>query len=121
MPRPNITPNVELAVQQHPRPLATTLDFQSHAICEIDGKVNVQNAEIISVDPGADTHDVKRLLLAEVRVAVFHISSYAWTHAYAEACQKWLSFVANCVEHQVDFISGDGNLFAQRSFKSDVR
>jgi hypothetical protein len=57
--------------------LATTLDFQKHAICEIDGDVNVQSAEIISVDPGADTHDVKRLLLAEVRVAVFHISSYA--------------------------------------------
>ena len=77
LPKPDITPNVEHAVQQHPRPLATTLDFQKHAICEIDGDVNVQSAEIISVDPGADTHDVKRLLLAEVRVAVFHISSYA--------------------------------------------
>ena len=32
---------------------------------------------------------------------------------------KWLSFVASCVEHQCDFITGDGNLFAQRSFKSD--
>jgi hypothetical protein len=62
---------------------------------------------------------VRRLLLAEVRVAVFHISSYAWTNAYQETCQKWLSFVASCVEHQCDFLSGDGNLFAQRSFKSD--
>ena len=33
--------------------------------------------------------------------------------------KKWLSFVASCVEHQCDFLSGDGNLFAQRSFKSD--
>ena len=57
--------------------------------------------------------------MAEVRVAVFHISSYAWTKAYAEAGQKWLSFVACCVEHKCDFISGDGNLFAQRSFKQD--
>ena len=77
------------------------------------------SAEVCEVNPGADTHDVRRLLLAEARVAVFHISSYAWTHAYQETCQKWLSFVASCVEHQCDFLSGDGNLFAQRSFKSD--
>ena len=58
-------------------------------------------------------------MLAECRVAVFHISSYAWSSAYQETCQKWLQFVASCVEHQCDFLSGDGNLFAQRSFKSD--
>ena len=58
-------------------------------------------------------------MLAECRVAVFHISSYAWSNAYQETCQKWLSFIASCVEHQCDFLSGDGNLFAQRSFKSD--
>ena len=75
--------------------MATTLDFQDHRICEIDGDVRVQNAEFCSVDPGADTHDVKRLLLAEVRVAVFHISSFAWTHAYSEACQKLLQVVSN--------------------------
>ena len=68
---------------------------------------------------GADTHDVRRLMLAECRVAVFHISSYGWSGAYQETCQKWFQFVASCVEHQCDFLSGDGNLFAQRSFKSD--
>ena len=62
---------------------------------------------------------MKRLGLAEVRIAVFHIPSYAWTEACAEACQKWLSFVACCIAHQCDFISGDGNQFAQRSFKKD--
>ena len=71
------------------------------------------------MNPGADTHDVHRLLMAETHVAVFHISSYAWHDAYQETCQKWLGFVANCVEHQCDFITGNGNLFAQRSFKSD--
>ena len=99
--------------------MATTLDFQDHSICEIDGDLRVTSADVCDVDPGTDTHDVRRLLLAEVRVAVFHISSYAWTNAYQETCQKWLSFVASCVEHQCDFLSGDGNLFAQRSFKSD--
>ena len=116
---PDITPNEELSVQPHPDPLATAQDFQEHAICEIDGRVGATQAAILPVASGADTHDVKRLLLAEVHVAVFHISSYAWTYAYAEACQKWLSFFACCVEHQCDFISGDGNQFAQRSFKSD--
>ena len=119
VPKPDISRNVEHAVQQHGRPLATTLDFQDHSICEIDGDLRAVSAEVCSVDPGADTHDVRRLLLAEVRVAVFHISSFAWTHTYQETCQKWLSFVASCFEHQCDFITGDGNLFAQRSFKAD--
>jgi hypothetical protein len=115
----DITPNEDLSVQPHPNPLASAQDTQEHAICEVDGAIDVTQAEILPVASGADTHDVKRLLLAEVRVAVFHISSYAWTQAYAEACQKWLSFVACCVEHQYDFIAGDGNLFAQRSGKQD--
>ena len=119
MAMPDITPNEDLSVQPNPSPLASTQNTQEHALCEVDGAIDVTQAEILPVASGADTHDVKRLLLAEVRVAVFHISSYAWTKAYAEACQKWLSFVACCVEHQCDFISGDGNLFAQRSFKQD--
>ena len=121
IPRPDVEKNVETTVHQHCRPLATTLDFQDHSICEIDGDEDlyVSGVEVCEVNPGADTHDVRRLLLAEVRVAVFHISSYAWIHAYQETCQKWLSFVASCVEHQCDFLSGDGNLFAERSFKSD--
>ena len=119
VPRPDIEKNVEHAVKDHDRPLASTLNFQDHSICEIDSDLSVTSAEVCDVDPGADTHDVRRLLLAEVRVAVFHISSYAWTNAYQETCQKWLSFVASCVEHQCDFLTGDGNLFAQRSFKSD--
>ena len=119
MAMPNVTPNKKLTVKPHPAPLATTQDSEDCAICEIDGKIEVQQAELLPVASGADTHDVKRLGLAEVRIAVFHISSYAWTDAYAEACQKWLSFIACCIEHQCDFISGDGNQFAQRSFKKD--
>ena len=121
IPKPDVQKNADTTVQQHDRPLATTLDFLDHSICEIDGDddLAVSGVEVCEVNPGADTHDVRRLLLAECRVAVFHISSYAWIHAYQETCQKWLSFVASCVEHQCDFLSGDGNLFAQRSFKSD--
>ena len=63
------------------RPLATTLDFLDHSICEIDGDddLAVSGVEVCEVNPGADTHDVRRLLLAECRVAVFHISAYAWS------------------------------------------
>ena len=48
------------------------------------------------------------------------MSSFAWHHAYAELCERWVQFVASCVSHQVDFIQGDGNLFGQRNFKKDV-
>ena len=84
-----------------------------------DEKLAVNGVEVCEVNPGADTYDVRRLLLAETRVGVFHISSYAWKEAYQQTCQKWLGFVASCVEHQCDFLTGDGNLFAQRSFKND--
>ena len=99
IPRPDVEKNIHTAVKDHCRPLATTLDFQDHSICEIDGDPNETclSADVCDVDPGSDTHDVRRLLLAEVRVAVFHISSYAWSYAYQETCQKWLNFVASCV------------------------
>ena len=121
IPKPDHTKNLEAAAQQHCRPLASTLDFLDHSICEIDGDetLAVNGVEVCEVNPGADTFDVRRLLLAETRVGVFHISSFAWKDAYQETCQKWLGFVASCVEHQCDFVTGDGNLFAQRSFKND--
>lgn len=50
----------------------------------------------------------------------FHMSSYAWSHAHAELCERWVEFLASCVSQQVDFIQGDGNLFAQRNFKKDA-
>jgi hypothetical protein len=52
-------------------------------------------------------------------VLQFSISSYAWSDGYAGGCEKWLHFIANCMKHQVDFISGDGNQFAQRNFKKE--
>ena len=121
VPKPDIEKNSESTVYQHDRPLATTLDFQEHSISEIDGDddLAVSGVEVTEVNLGADTHDVRRLMMGECRVAVFHISSFAWSGAYQETCQKWLSFITSCVEHQCDFLSGDGNLFAQRSFKSD--
>ena len=121
VPKPDIEKNAESTVYQHDRPLASSLDFLDHSICEIDGDddLAVSGVEACEVNLGADTHDVRRLMLAECRIAVFHISSYAWSNAYKETCQKWLQFVASCIEHQCDFLSGDGNLFAQRSFKAD--
>ena len=69
IPKPDVTKNLETAVQQHPRPLATTLDFLDHSICEIDGDEDlaVNGVEVCEVNPGADTHDVRRLLMAESR------------------------------------------------------
>ena len=37
IPKPDIEKNTESMVYQHDRPLATTLDFLDHSICEIDG------------------------------------------------------------------------------------
>ena len=121
IPKPDSAKNRDVTVHTHDRPLATTLDFQDYSICEIDGdeKLAVNGVEVCEVNAGADGYDVRRLSLAECRVAVFHISSYAWQDAYKETCEAWLAFVSNAIEHQCDFMTGDGNLFSQRSFKSD--
>ena len=68
---------------------------------------------------GSDRLDVRRMGIAECRVAVFHISPYAWRNAYAETCRRWAEFITQCLIHQVGFVQGDGNLFAQRNFKRD--
>ena len=60
-------------------------------------------------------------IMTFIRCTVFHISSYAWSNAYTELCERWVQFLAACISHQVDFLQGDGNLFAQRNFKQDDR
>jgi len=42
-----------LTVKPHPAPLASTQDFEDCAICEIDGKIEVQQAELLPVASGA--------------------------------------------------------------------
>ena len=48
-----ITVNEKLTVKPHPAPLASTQDFEDCAICEIDGKIEVQQAELLPVASGA--------------------------------------------------------------------
>ena len=73
VPKPDIEKNAESTVYQHDRPLASSLDFLDHSICEIDGDddLAISGVEACEVNLGADTHDVRRLMLAECRVAVF--------------------------------------------------
>ena len=53
MAMPNVTVNEKLTVKPHPAPLASTQDFEDCAICEIDGKSEVQQAELLPVASGA--------------------------------------------------------------------
>ena len=117
-PMPNVEFNAESLISPHPEPLASS-NVSSDQIVEIQGKSDVVECELLPVGSGSVTHSVHRLGLAEIRIAVFHLSSYAWTWAYAETCKRWLNFIACCVNHQIDFITGDGNLFSQRNFKRD--
>ena len=73
VPKPDIEKKFRVRFYQHDRPLATTLDFQEHSICEIDGDddLAVSGVEVTEVNLGADTHDVRRLMMGECRVAVF--------------------------------------------------
>eukprot|EP00435_Cladocopium_sp_Y103_P076167 s7_g79.t1 len=39
--------------------------------------------------------------------------------SYQEGCERWVHFLTAAIAAQMDFITGDGNLFAQRNFKQD--
>jgi hypothetical protein len=101
-------PNMAAAVKPHPAPPASTLEDPENCISEIDGLCSVESCTLLKPTSGADNYDVHRLGLAETRAAVFHLSSFAWTNAYSECCDRWLQFLATCAEHQVDFLTGDG-------------
>ena len=49
MAMPDITPNEDLSVRPHPDLLASTLNTQERAICEVDGAVDVTTAELLPV------------------------------------------------------------------------
>jgi hypothetical protein len=107
-------PNMDARVKPHSAPLASAQDDEENNISEIDGKCAVESCLPLKMTSGADNFDVHRLGLAEARRTVFNISSYAWSNARTELCERWVQFLASCISHQVDFIQGDGNLFAQR-------
>ena len=97
--------------------LASTFDHQDVCILAVQGSTEVESCDAFKPTTGSDRLDVRRMGLAECRVAVFHISSYAWRNAYEETCRRWAGFLTQCLIHQVDFVQGDGNLFAQCNFK----
>ena len=100
--------------------LASATDHTDVCILAVQGSTDIESCDPFKPTSGADRYDVRRMGIAECRVAVFHISSYAWRNAYEETCRRWAGFITQCLIHQVDFVQGDGNLFAQRNFKRDV-
>ena len=111
--------NPDAMVRPHRNPLASTMDYPEQCILEVEGDKETETCNHLKPCAGADVLDVRRLFLAEARVAVFHIQAFAWQNAYQEACTRWLNFISAASAHSADFITGDGNLFAQRNFKRD--
>ena len=63
---------------------------------------------------------VTRLGLAEIRVLTLHINSDAFRHAINKIRQYLRLIFAKALLAQVDFITGDFNLFCNRQFLSDL-
>eukprot|EP00435_Cladocopium_sp_Y103_P029574 s300_g7.t1 len=51
---------------------------------------------------GVSNRDVFRLGLSEVRIAVFHLSSFGWRSAWQEGCENWLQFLTAAIAAQVE-------------------
>ena len=63
---------------------------------------------------------VARLGLSEIRVLTLHINSFAFRHAINKIRQYLRLIFAKALLAQVDFITGDFNLFCNRQFLSDI-
>eukprot|EP00435_Cladocopium_sp_Y103_P012203 s2303_g3.t1 len=55
-----------------------------------------------SYQTGVSNRDVFRLGLSEVRIAVFHMSSFGWRSAWNEGCENWLQFLTAAIAAQVE-------------------
>ncbi len=62
---------------------------------------------------------VQRLGLSEIRVMAIHINSYSFRHAITKVRQYLRVIFARALLSQVDFITGDFNLFCNRQFSTD--
>eukprot|EP00435_Cladocopium_sp_Y103_P017865 s4149_g4.t1 len=102
--------------------LGTTMDLEDdECILVMQGRKDSEQEDMMvpAYSTGVTNRDVFRLGLSEVRIAVFHLSSFGWRSGWQEGCDNWLRFITAAIAAQVDFITGDGNLFAQRNFKAD--
>eukprot|EP00435_Cladocopium_sp_Y103_P030855 s1063_g7.t1 len=92
---------------------------EDQSVLVLHGLLDVETMEVPMYRTGVTGRDVFRLGLSEVRIAVFHMSSFGWRSGYQGSCERWVHVLTAAIAAQMDFITGDGNLFAQRNFKND--
>eukprot|EP00435_Cladocopium_sp_Y103_P023384 s4746_g5.t1 len=69
--------------------LGTTEDLgDGQSILVLRGLPDVQDMEVPMHRTGVTGRDVFRLL-SEVRIGVFHMSSFGWRNGYQEGCERW--------------------------------
>ena len=83
------------------------------------GCVAIQAADLQKPTNGADRLDVRRMGLAEMRIASFHICICLEKRVRRCMSQVDIIPVLLLIPSSIDFIMGDGNLFAERNFKQD--
>eukprot|EP00435_Cladocopium_sp_Y103_P054204 s1316_g17.t1 len=99
---------------------STTVLGPDESILVLNGRLDVQDMTVPAYRTGITNRDVFHLGLSEVRIGVFHMSSFGWCSGYQEGCENWVKFLTAAIAAQADFVTGDGNLFAQRNFKQDA-
>eukprot|EP00435_Cladocopium_sp_Y103_P073172 s20_g42.t1 len=100
--------------------LGTTKELgPDQSILVLQGRLDVEDTEVPTYRTSVTGRDVFRLALSEVRIAVFHMSSFGWRSGYQEGCERWVKFLTAAIAAQMDCITGNGNLFAQGNFKQD--
>lgn len=63
---------------------------------------------------------VQRLGLSELRILTIHVNSWSFHHSIQRVRQMLRAIFAKSIMENVDFISGDFNLFANRQFSTDT-
>lgn len=107
-------------IEPHSGPISSSNDFSVGVIHMVpDAEMTVSSTDIPVYRYGDETV-VHRTGLSEARVAVFHINSYSFRLQFSQSVYAWTQFVAAAIASQCDYITGAGNLFAQRAFKAEL-
>lgn len=113
----NVPEDTGITVQPHPGPIDTTRGSDDVIKACSDILANESTADHPPIVTGSQ-RDVRRCGLPEVRILAFHLNSKAFHKKYMSGCAKWIQCLYAGITAQVDFIVGDGNLFAQRNYSN---
>ena len=106
-----------ITVEPHSGPIDSTRE-SLEVVHECKDTLAAESTEHPTSVTGSEL-DIRRMGLPGCRILSFHVNAEAFHKKFSSGAAKILQFLYAGITAQVDFILGDGNLYAQRNFQRD--